>query len=71
MTEDELIQQYADHTVDRAKQAIRDGIAPMHVANVLFLASCRLAIDLNGVQATRNGLMQAYDDLAAQVETVQ
>lgn len=71
MTEKELIQKYADHTVLCANQAIQNGIEPIHVANVLFLASCRLSIEMHGVEATRKGLFQAYEDLAAQVETVQ
>lgn len=71
MTEEELIQKYADHTVLCANQAIENGLNPGHVANVLLLASVRLGIDLHGVEATRKGLIFAATQIEKDKETIQ
>ena len=63
MTEDQLIEAFTESTRLHANEGTEHGLQPMHVANVLMLASLSIAVQCEGVENTRNGLLRAAAEL--------
>jgi hypothetical protein len=61
MTEQQMIEAFAETTVEHTKDGIMMGLHPVHVANVLMLASIRLAQELHSKAEIVAGLRLAAE----------
>ena len=65
MTEDKLIATFTEATRLHAHDAFASGLHPLHVANVLMLSAIEIAVQFEGLESTRNGLLLAAANLGA------
>lgn len=65
MTEQQLVEALEEETRLLANDAVERGLDPRHIANVLLIAALKIAVQIDGLDATREGLLRAAENLGA------
>ena len=63
MTEEQLIDSYKQATAMHANDGAESGLHPMHIANILLIASLEISVQFGSVAETRAGLLMAADNI--------
>lgn len=65
MTEQQLIETFTESTRLHANEGTEHGLHPLHVSNVLLLAALQIAVQFEGIENARQGLLRAAAELGA------
>lgn len=65
MTEANLLRAFHESLVMDVNDALRAGLHPGHIANLMLMASVEIVTELSGAEAARKGLLLAADNLEA------
>ncbi len=64
MTEQQLIEAYTEATQLHANEGVERGLHPLQVSNIMLIASLQIAVQVDGVENARQGLLRAAEQLA-------